>query len=160
MVHYHSTNTSDIIFYRCTAMSKDIEGHRQVGRRSHNHTKRLKEIIDSRMLWDKYEIDDKITVRHPPLGFDCSHKPLAIHNSIFLHRHLWNVISWYPTLANQGNVQGPPSQINWCLPTYIICYAWTSRIGVSSYSLYATHYRTSGRVYSQLESCLDMFRQS
>src|ERR1700679_3462205 len=40
------------------------------------------------------------------------------------------------------------------------CYARTSRIGVSSYSLYATHYRASGRVYSQLESRLGMFRQS
>src|SRR6202789_4230548 len=38
------------------------------------------------------------------------------------------------------------------------CYARTSRIGVSSYSLYATHYRASGRVYSQLESCLGTFR--
>jgi hypothetical protein len=31
---------------------------------------------------------------------------------------------------------------------YVNCYARTSRIGVSSYSLYATHYRASGRVYS------------
>jgi hypothetical protein len=37
---------------------------------------------------------------------------------------------------------------------YCRCYAWTSRIGMSSYSLYATHYRASGRVYSQLESRL------
>src|ERR1700677_4005519 len=40
------------------------------------------------------------------------------------------------------------------------CYARTSRIGVSSYSLYATHYRASGGVYSQLESRLGTFRQS
>jgi hypothetical protein len=44
--------------------------------------------------------------------------------------------------------------------TTTICYARTSRIGVSSYSLYATHYRASGGVYSQLESRLGTFRQS
>lgn len=87
MVHYHSTNTTDIIFYRCTATSKDLDGHGQAGRRSHNHTKRLKEIIDSKMLWDEYGIDDEITVRHPPLGFDRSHKPLAIHNSLSSRGH-------------------------------------------------------------------------
>jgi hypothetical protein len=38
------------------------------------------------------------------------------------------------------------------------CYVRTSCIGVSSYSLYATHYRASGRVYSQLESCLVLKR--
>jgi hypothetical protein len=40
------------------------------------------------------------------------------------------------------------------------CYARTLCIGVSNYSLYATHYRASGRVYSQLESHLGTFRQS
>ena len=93
MVHYHSTNTTDIIFYRCTATYKDLDGHGQAGRRSHNHTRRLKEIIDSKMLWDEYGIDDEITVHHPPLGLDRSHKPLAIHNSLSSRGRSRNVIS-------------------------------------------------------------------
>lgn len=34
----------------------------RAGRRSHDHTGGLKEIIDSKMLWDEYGIDDDITV--------------------------------------------------------------------------------------------------
>jgi hypothetical protein len=33
------------------------------GLRSHDLTCRLKEIINSKMLWDEYGIDDDITVR-------------------------------------------------------------------------------------------------
>lgn len=36
---------------------------RQAGRRSHDLTCKLKEVIDSKMLWDEYGIDDEITVR-------------------------------------------------------------------------------------------------
>jgi hypothetical protein len=35
---------------------------RQAGRRSHELTRRLKEIINSKLLWDEYGIDDDITV--------------------------------------------------------------------------------------------------
>jgi len=36
---------------------------RQAGRRSHELTCRLMEIINSKLLWDEYGIDDDITVR-------------------------------------------------------------------------------------------------
>ena len=48
-------------------MPKNLNG--QAGRRSHNLTRGLKQIIDSKMLWDDYGIDDDITVRRPPLDF-------------------------------------------------------------------------------------------
>jgi hypothetical protein len=48
-------------------MPDNLDG--QAGRRSHDLTDRLKEIIDSKMLWDEYGIDDDITVRLLLRGF-------------------------------------------------------------------------------------------
>jgi hypothetical protein len=42
-------------------MPADLD--RQAGRRSHDHTAKLKEIIDSKLLWNEYGIDGDITVR-------------------------------------------------------------------------------------------------
>ena len=36
---------------------------RQAGRRSHELTRRLKGVINSKLLWDEYGINDDITVR-------------------------------------------------------------------------------------------------
>jgi len=49
-------------------MSTDLDS--QAGRRSHDLTAQLKEIISSKLLWDEYGIDDDITVRHLSLGFN------------------------------------------------------------------------------------------
>ena len=62
MCHY-----TDKLFHRCTSIPANLDG--QAGRRSHHHTDRLKEIIDSKMLWDEYGIDDDITVRRSSHGF-------------------------------------------------------------------------------------------
>jgi hypothetical protein len=59
---------TDNLFHRCTSIPDDLDG--QAGRRSHDLTSRLKEIIDSKMLWDEYGIDDEITVRHSSVGFN------------------------------------------------------------------------------------------
>ena len=48
-------------------MPKNLDG--QAGRRSHNLTRGLKQIIDSKTLWDDYGIDDDITVCCPLLNF-------------------------------------------------------------------------------------------
>jgi hypothetical protein len=45
----------------------------QAGLRSHDLTARLKNIIDSKMLWDEYGIDDDITVCHSQHRFALSH---------------------------------------------------------------------------------------
>lgn len=42
-------------------MPDNLDG--QAGRRTHDLTGRLKNIINSKMLWDEYGIDDDITVR-------------------------------------------------------------------------------------------------
>jgi hypothetical protein len=60
-------NGTDFVFYRCTAMHDNLDV--QAGQRSHDLTARLKNIIDSKMLWDKYGIDDDITVCHSQLRF-------------------------------------------------------------------------------------------
>jgi hypothetical protein len=41
----------------------------QAGRRSHDLTAKLKEIITSKLLWDEYGIDNDITVHHSMLAF-------------------------------------------------------------------------------------------
>ena len=97
-------------------MPKNLDG--QAGRRSHNLTRGLKQIIDSKMLWDDYGIDDDITVRRPPLDFIWSHKGQAVHGPLPSCRHSRNVISWYPTSADQGNVPGPPRAMDWWLSTH------------------------------------------
>jgi hypothetical protein len=43
-------------------MAADLD--RQAGRRSHDHTAKLKEIINSKLLWNEYGIDGDITVRY------------------------------------------------------------------------------------------------
>jgi hypothetical protein len=60
-------NSTDL-FYRCTATPDNLD--RQAGRRSHELTRRLKEIINSKLLWDEYGIDDEITVRLSQLIFN------------------------------------------------------------------------------------------
>jgi hypothetical protein len=49
-------------------MPDDLD--RQTGRRSHDLTAKLKDIINSKLLWDEYGIDDNITVRLSPHGFN------------------------------------------------------------------------------------------
>lgn len=60
---YATCHDTDILFHRCTAMPNNLD-QGQAGRRSHDFTRRLKEIINSKMLWDEYGIDDNITVRY------------------------------------------------------------------------------------------------
>jgi hypothetical protein len=72
-------------------MYNNLDG--QAGRRSHELTGRLKEIINSKLLWDEYGIDDDISVRHPPLHFNRSHKAQAVHNTLPSRGHSRNVIS-------------------------------------------------------------------
>ena len=46
-------------------MPNNLDG--QAGRRSHELTRGLKEVINSKLLWDEYGIDDDITVCISPL---------------------------------------------------------------------------------------------
>ena len=61
VVRFPTSNSTDHLSYRCTAMPDNLD--RQAGRRSHELTRRLMEIINSKLLWDEYGIDDDITVR-------------------------------------------------------------------------------------------------
>ena len=66
-------------------MSTNLDS--QAGRWSHDLTAQLKEIINSKLLWDEYGIDDDITVHHLSLGFNWSDQKQAIHDSLSSHRH-------------------------------------------------------------------------
>ena len=113
--YYHSSLyieqvSTHHIFHRCTAMNTDLDG--QAGRRSHDLTAKLKEIINSKMLWEEYGIDDDITVRHSSLGFNLSHKDQAVHDPFPSCGHSQNVIARHPTPVNQGHVQGQPGAMD------------------------------------------------
>ena len=89
-LHYPTMNNTNLLIYRCLAFHSNLDC--PAGRRSHEHTKRLKEIIDSKMLWDEYGIDDDITVRHTQLVYFVSHKGTAIHHALSSCRHSRDVV--------------------------------------------------------------------
>ena len=109
-----STISSNHLFYRCTALPNNLDG--QGVCRCQEHTQRLQQIIDSKLLWDEYGINDDITVRLSrcisPLFFNQAHQDIAIHNSLSSSGHPWNAVCWSPASANQGNVQGPPGPMD------------------------------------------------
>jgi Plavaka transposase len=73
-------NNTDLLIYRCLAFHSNLNC--PAGHQSHEHTKRLKEIIDSNMLWDEYGIDDDIMVRCTQLVYFVSHRDAAIHKML------------------------------------------------------------------------------
>ncbi len=103
---YSLTKSTLHLFYRCTALQNNLKA--QAGYWSHNHTHQLKQIINSKLLWDKYGIDNDIMVCQSPFLFDWSHKVIAIHSTLPSSRYLWDVITRYLASANQRNIQGPP----------------------------------------------------
>ncbi len=109
-----STISSNHLFYRYMALLNNLDG--QGACWYQEHTQRLQQIIDSKLLWDEYGIDDDITVHLSrclsSLFFNQAYQDIAIHDSLSLSRHPWNAICWSLALANQGNVQGPSGPMN------------------------------------------------
>ena len=62
------------------------------GRRSHELTRGLKEIMDSDILWDEFGIDDEITVRHLLFAPDLTDDRAAIHDTLSTSGHSRDVV--------------------------------------------------------------------